>query len=77
MRGMGQSEAPDEPEAYHGVDEITADLIGLLDHCGIERAIFVGIDFGAFAIQDTWHCAAGTGAGDYLPGKPAAPHNPG
>ena len=26
MRGMGQSEAPEEPEAY-GVDEITADLV--------------------------------------------------
>ena len=51
MRGMGQSEAPPEPEAY-GVDAITADLVGLLDHCGIDKAIFVGIDFGAFAIQD-------------------------
>ena len=51
MRGMGQSEAPEEPEPY-GVDEITADLVGLLDYGGVDKAIFVGIDFGAFAIQD-------------------------
>ncbi|WP_416221496.1 alpha/beta fold hydrolase [Rhodoferax sp.] len=36
MRGMGQSEAPEEPEAY-GVDEITADLVGLLDYCGVDN----------------------------------------
>ena len=39
MRGMGQTEAPSAPEAY-GVDAITADLVGLLDHCAIEQAIF-------------------------------------
>ena len=42
MRGMGQTEAPDEPEAY-GVDEITADLLGLLDHCGIEQANYFDV----------------------------------
>ena len=31
MRGMGQSEAPDEHEAY-GIDEITADLVGQAEH---------------------------------------------
>ena len=30
MRGMGQTEAPEDPAAY-GVDEITADLLGLLE----------------------------------------------
>mgnify|MGYP000054789929 CR=1 FL=1 len=34
----------------------TADLVGLLDHCGVDKAIFIGIDFGAFAtfaMEDT------------------------
>ena len=75
MRGMGQSEAPDEPEAY-GVDEITADLIGLLDHCGIERAIFVGIDFGAFAIQDLALRHPERVQAIICLENPAAPHNP-
>jgi pimeloyl-ACP methyl ester carboxylesterase len=51
MRGMGQTEAPADPTAYD-VDTITADLVGLLDHVGEQRAIFIGLDFGAFAIYD-------------------------
>lgn len=51
MRGMGQTEAPAEPEAYD-VDHISADLVGLCDHLGIEQAVFAGLDFGAFAIYD-------------------------
>ena len=33
MRGMGQTEAPPEVEAYD-IDHITGDLLGLLDHIG-------------------------------------------
>jgi len=51
MRGMGQTEAPADPAEYD-VDSITGDLVGLLDHIGEERAIFVGLDFGAFANYD-------------------------
>jgi epoxide hydrolase A/B len=75
MRGMGQTEAPEEPEAY-GVDEITGDLLGLLDHCGIERAIFVGIDFGAFAIQDFALRHPQRTEAIICLENPAAPHNP-
>ena len=75
MRGMGQSEAPEEPEAY-GVDEITADLVGLLDHCGVDRAIFVGIDFGAFAIQDLALRHPERVQAIICLENPAAPHNP-
>ena len=39
MRGMGQTEAPAEPEAY-AVADITADLTGLLDHLGLASSIF-------------------------------------
>jgi len=48
MRGMGQTEALADPAAY-GVDHITANLVGLLDHLGINKAVFAGLDFGAFA----------------------------
>lgn len=51
MRGMGQTEAPEDPQQYD-VDHITGDLLGLLDHLGEEKAIFVGLDFGAFANYD-------------------------
>jgi pimeloyl-ACP methyl ester carboxylesterase len=75
MRGMGQSEAPPDPEAY-GVDEITADLVGLLDHCGVGRAIFVGIDFGAFAIQDLALRHPERVQALICLENPAAPHDP-
>ena len=75
MRGMGQTDAPAAPEAY-GVDAITADLVGLLDHLGIESAVFAGLDFGAFAIYDLalrhpQRVLAVVGLEN-----PAAPHNP-
>ena len=75
MRGMGQTEAPAAPEAY-GVDEITADLVGLLDHCGIDKAVFVGIDFGAFAIQDLALRHPERVRAVICLENPAAPHNP-
>ena len=75
MRGMGQTEAPPGPEAY-GVDPITADLIGLLDHLELHSAVFAGLDFGAFAIYDLalrhpQRVVAVIGLEN-----PAAPHNP-
>lgn len=51
MRGMGQTDAPADFHAYD-VETITADLTGLLDHLGEDKAIFAGLDFGAFAIYD-------------------------
>lgn len=75
MRGMGQTEAPLAPEAY-GVDAITADLLGLLDHCGLERAVLVGIDFGAFAIQDFALRHPERVQAIICLENPAAPHNP-
>ncbi len=75
MRGMGQTEAPDDPQAYD-VNHITGDLLGLLDYLGEEKAIFVGLDFGAFANYDfalrypeRTHAVIGLE-------NPAAPHNP-
>lgn len=75
MRGMGQTEAPCEPEAY-GVDDITADLLALLDHCCVAQAILVGIDFGAFAIQDFALRHPQRVVALICLENPAAPHNP-
>jgi pimeloyl-ACP methyl ester carboxylesterase len=51
MRGMGQTDAPSDPAAYD-VDHTVGDLVGLLDHLGEQRAVFVGLDFGILAIYD-------------------------
>ena len=75
MRGMGRTEAPADPRAYD-VDNITGDLLGLLDHAGVEQAVFAGLDFGAFANYDfalrhPERVLAVIGLEN-----PAAPHNP-
>jgi pimeloyl-ACP methyl ester carboxylesterase len=75
MRGMGQTDAPAELEAY-GVDPIVADLLGLLDHIGEQRAVFVGLDFGAFAVYDLALRAPERVIAVIGLENPAAPHNP-
>jgi pimeloyl-ACP methyl ester carboxylesterase len=75
MRGMGQTDAPAEVAAY-GVDSVTADLTGLLDHLGIERAVFAGLDFGAFAIQDLALRQPDRVIALIVLENPTAPHNP-
>jgi pimeloyl-ACP methyl ester carboxylesterase len=47
QRGYGASSAPASVEAY-GISELTGDLVGLLDALEIERAYFVGHDWGGF-----------------------------
>ena len=75
MRGMGQTSAPEEMEAY-STAEITADLVGLLDALNIEKAVFVGLDFGAFAAYDlAFHQPERVIAVIGLE-NPAAPHDP-
>ncbi|WP_279247835.1 alpha/beta fold hydrolase [Candidatus Marimicrobium litorale] len=75
MRGMGQTEAPAEPQAYD-IEHITGDLLGLLDHAGIERAVFAGLDFGAFAIYDLALRHPERVIAVIGLENPAAPHNP-
>ncbi len=75
MRGMGQTEAPVAMEAY-GVEPIVADLLGLLDHLGEQRAVFVGLDFGAFAVYDLAMRAPERVIAVIGLENPAAPHNP-
>ena len=47
QRGFGGSDAPESIEAY-GMEQLTGDLAGLLEAVGVERAIFVGHDWGGF-----------------------------
>jgi pimeloyl-ACP methyl ester carboxylesterase len=47
QRGYGASSAPAAVEAY-GIANLTGDLVGLLDALEIERAVFVGHDWGGF-----------------------------
>lgn len=75
MRGMGQTDAPASADEY-GVDAITADLIGLLDHVGEPQAVFIGLDFGAFAIYDLAMRAPERVTAVIGLENPAAPHNP-
>ena len=46
MRGYGQSSRPDEIADYD-MNAQLADMCGLLDALGTEKAIFIGQDFGA------------------------------
>jgi len=75
MRGMGQTEAPSDTNEY-SVAKITADLIGLLDHLEIDKAIFTGLDFGAFACYDLAMIFPERMIAVIGLENPAAPHNP-
>lgn len=44
QRGHGQSDAPKGPCSF---DLLVADVIGLMDHHGIEKADFIGLSRGA------------------------------
>jgi len=47
QRGYGGSDAPSSVEAFD-LEHLTGDLVELLDALGIERAVFVGHDWGGF-----------------------------
>jgi pimeloyl-ACP methyl ester carboxylesterase len=49
QRGYGGSDKPAAIEAYH-MEQLTGDLAGLLDALGLEKAVFVGHDWGGFVI---------------------------
>jgi pimeloyl-ACP methyl ester carboxylesterase len=78
MRGYGHSSVPDEVEAYD-VLTLCGDLCGLLDALELERAIFVGHDWGASVV---WQLAVvhpqrvAAVAGLSVPFTPRAPAPP-
>lgn len=49
QRGFGATDRPAAVEDYD-IAHLTADLVGLLDHLQIDRAIFVGHDWGGFVV---------------------------
>ena len=49
MRGYGETEAPPDPKQYR-TSVICADIAGLLDALGIEKAAIVGHDWGGYHI---------------------------
>ncbi|CAN5768892.1 epoxide hydrolase EphA [soil metagenome] len=51
QRGYGGSDAPDTVEAYH-IEQLTGDLLGLLDDVDAEQAVVVGHDWGALVAWD-------------------------
>lgn len=54
VRGYGQSDAPQEIEAY-AMKQMMADAVGLLDALGVDDAVIVGHDWGA---PIAWNSAA-------------------
>ncbi|MGA5541774.1 alpha/beta fold hydrolase [Mycobacterium sp. NPDC051198] len=46
QRGYGGSSRPDEIDAYN-ITELTADIVGLLDEVGAEKAVLIGHDWGS------------------------------
>src|SRR4030095_7906171 len=78
MRGYGDSDRPADVAAYD-IHHLTGDLVGLLDTLDIERAVFVGHDWGGLV---TWmmpllHLARTAGVvgvnTPYLPRPPMPP----
>lgn len=49
QRGYGNSSRPSEVAAYD-IENLSADLVALLDHYGYEKATFVGHDWGAMVV---------------------------
>lgn len=52
QRGYGHSSAPTDIAAY-GIDQLSGDLFGLLDHYGHDDAVFMGHDWGAMLTWDS------------------------
>jgi pimeloyl-ACP methyl ester carboxylesterase len=51
QRGYGGSSRPDAIDAYD-IHQLTADIVGLLDDVGVQRAVWIGHDWGA---PVAWH----------------------
>lgn len=51
QRGYGESSAPTNVSDYR-IEELHADLLGLLDRHGYDKAIFVGHDWGSFVVWE-------------------------
>ena len=78
QRGYGSTDRPEAVEAYD-LEHLTGDLVGLLDHLKIDKAIFVGHDWGGFVVwqMPLSHPARTAGViGVNTPHHPRAPIDP-
>ena len=78
QRGYGATDRPEAVEAYD-LEHLTGDLVGLLDHLRIDKAIFVGHDWGGFVVwqMPLRHPARVAGVvGVNTPHTPRAPVDP-
>ncbi len=78
QRGYGATDRPLEVEDYD-LEHLTGDLVGLLDHLKIDKAIFVGHDWGGFVVwqMPLRHLARVAGVvGVNTPHLPRAPADP-
>lgn len=49
QRGYGHSDKPEAVSDYR-IEQLSGDFIGLLDHYGFERAVFIGHDWGGLLV---------------------------
>lgn len=78
QRGYGATSRPDKVEDYD-MEHLTGDLVALLDHLKIDKAIFVGHDWGGFVVwqMPLRHPARVAGVvGVNTPHLPRAPIDP-
>ena len=78
QRGYGLSSCPEAVTDYD-MAHLTGDLVGLLDHLGVEKAIFCGHDWGGFVVwqMPLMHPARVAGViGLNTPFMPRAPADP-
>ncbi|MFE3259251.1 alpha/beta fold hydrolase [Nocardia sp. NPDC059229] len=75
LRGYGRTEAPADPEAYTNA-AVIGDLMALLDDIGAERAVFVGLDFGAQLVWELSLRAPERVAAAMVLNNPFAPRPP-
>ncbi|MDP2212745.1 alpha/beta fold hydrolase [Phenylobacterium sp.] len=78
QRGYGLTKGPDAVADYD-MEHLTGDLVALLDHLGLEKAVFCGHDWGGFVVwqmplMHRERCAGVIGLNTpYLPRYPAEP----
>ena len=78
QRGFGDTDRPLAVEAYD-LEQLTGDLVGLLDHLHIDKAVFVGHDWGGYVVWQMGLRHPGRVAGivslntPHLPRAPADP----
>jgi pimeloyl-ACP methyl ester carboxylesterase len=53
LRGFGNSDAPDDRSAY-SMSDFAADVKGVVDEAGVERAVLCGLSMGGYVCFEFW-----------------------